>query len=144
MTRKTASGIDKQRHGQVVRSDAPVHLYIDEDSQSRSLVTGLRARGIDVQTSADASMNSVSDESQLAYATSQERALFTFNVGDFCRLHAEWMNAGRLHYGIVTCDQLQFAMGERLKRLLAFVEQNDRDRLRNRLEFLANWQPSDA
>lgn len=122
-------------------SGVSVRLYIDEDSQSRSLVEGLRGQNIDVVTSTEAGMNGLTDDEQLAFAAQADRVLFTFNVGDFCRLHAEWMHAGRSHSGILTSDQLQYGIGERLKRLIAFVEQNDSDALKDRLEFLSNWMP---
>ena len=86
-------------------------------------------------------MNGVSDEVQLEFAASEKRVLFTFNVGDFCRLHTEWMLHGQSHYGIITSDQLQFSIGERLNRLLRFVEVNSGDDLQDRLEFLSNWPP---
>ena len=118
-----------------------IRLYIDEDSQSRSLVAGLRAHGIDVLTAAEAEMLGVSDEMQLAYAAGQQRVLFTFNVGDFCRLHAQWMRTDRTHFGIVTSEQLQFSVGERLRRLRFLVEQAACESFQNRLEFLSNWRP---
>ncbi len=44
----------------------------------------------------------VDDPTQLEYATSQERALVTYNIcGDFQHLHEEWNAAGREHWGIL-------------------------------------------
>jgi hypothetical protein len=34
------------------------------------------------------------DEAQLRFASQRERALYSFNVADFCRIHASWIEAG--------------------------------------------------
>ncbi len=49
----------------------------------RSLVSALRARGVDVITALDAEMIERNDAEHLDYATQQGRVLCTFNVGDF-------------------------------------------------------------
>lgn len=59
-------------------------LYFDMD---RDLIMALRARGADVMTAADAGMLARSDLEHLDYAATQERVLYTFNRGDFYRLH---------------------------------------------------------
>ncbi len=47
------------------------------------VVRGLRSRGIDAITAADAGMIRRKDEEHLHFATVQGRALYSFNVGDF-------------------------------------------------------------
>lgn len=80
-----------------------IRLYIDEDAMARALVQGLRARGVDVTTVVDEGMNERDDNSQLQRATQQRRVIYTFNVGDFCKLHRDhlacrqesrWHNSG--------------------------------------------------
>jgi hypothetical protein len=51
------------------------------------VVRGLRSRGIDVVTAADAGMIRRQDEDHLRLATVQSRALYSFNVGDFHEIH---------------------------------------------------------
>ena len=46
-------------------------------------VRGLRSRAIDVITTADAGMIRRKDEEHLSFASTQGRALYSFNVGDF-------------------------------------------------------------
>ena len=46
------------------------------------LVRGLRSRGIDVVTAADARMIRRKDEEHHSWATLRGRALYSFNVGD--------------------------------------------------------------
>jgi hypothetical protein len=64
-----------------------IRLYIDEDAMSRALIRGLRSRGIDVTTTLEEGMVGQSDRAQLEYAAATGRVFFTFNIGDFCRLH---------------------------------------------------------
>ena len=79
----------------------PVHLYLDEDAQRTSLVRALRARQVDVSTANESERVGVSDADQLAFAVSQNRVIFTFNRGDFLRLHTEYLylRDGRHHAG---------------------------------------------
>ena len=46
-----------------------IRLYCDENAMSHALVTGLRKRGLDVQTALDAGTSKWTDEQQLAFAT---------------------------------------------------------------------------
>ena len=72
-------------------------LYLDEDSMDQSLVAALRARGVDVITATEAGMLGRSDSEQLDYATGQGRMLYTFNRGDFYRLHTQYLTEGKSH-----------------------------------------------
>jgi hypothetical protein len=65
------------------------------------LVRGLRSRGIDVVTAAEASMIRRTDEEHLSLATMQGRALYSFNVRHFHQIYTEWTAAGRSHAGII-------------------------------------------
>jgi hypothetical protein len=70
---------------------------MDEDAMARALVRGLRARGVDVTTVLDAGMSEQDDVAQLEQATQHGRVLYTFNVGHFCHLHAQYMAQGENH-----------------------------------------------
>ena len=61
------------------------------------------------------------DEKQSEYATIQGRVLYSFNVGDFCRLHSQWLANQRNHAGIVLAQQQQYSVGEQMRRLLRLV-----------------------
>ena len=84
-----------------------VRLYCDEDSEQHALVLALRNRGVDVLTAFEAEMLGEPDDRQLAHAAAQGRAIYSFNVRDFCRLHAEWLADERSHAGIVLAQQQQ-------------------------------------
>ena len=84
-----------------------IRLYLDEDTINRALLGGLRARNVDVLTAQEASRIGMSDEAQLAFATAEQRTIFTFNTRDFVQLHGEWVEKAQEHSGIVISDQLQ-------------------------------------
>jgi Domain of unknown function (DUF5615) len=66
----------------------PVRLYLDEDAQEESLVLALRNADVDVITTLEVDRLGCTDEQQLIWATEQGRIIYSFNVGDFCRLHS--------------------------------------------------------
>ena len=76
-----------------------IRLYLDEDSMSRALLQGLRARNIDVVSALDDGMIERNDKEHLEHATDTGRVLYSYNVGDFCRLHADFLSEGREHGG---------------------------------------------
>jgi hypothetical protein len=111
-----------------------VRLYLDEDSMRAGIVRALRARQVDVITAQDADLvGRHSDEEHVAYATEHGRVVFTFNRGDFARLHKTYIASGRHHAGIILSDQLETSMiVRRLFRLLAELSAADMyDRLIN-------------
>ena len=84
-----------------------VRLYCDEDSIQHSLVLALRNRGVDILTALEAEMLGEPDDRQLAYAATQGRAIYSFNVGDFCCLHSQWLSEQRSRAGIILGQQQQ-------------------------------------
>jgi hypothetical protein len=74
-------------------------FYVDEDSSWRSFVEGLRMRGVDVLSAVEAGFIGMDDPTQLAFATEQDRVLWTFNVKDFLSLHAQWLAGGKSRAG---------------------------------------------
>jgi hypothetical protein len=116
----------------------PVHLYLDEDAQRTSLVRALRARQIDVLMANESELVGVSDAEQLAFAASQNRVIFTFNRGDFLRLHTEYLRDGRHHAGIIVSDQLE--IGVVVRRLLKLLDARTAGQMHDRVEFLGSWR----
>jgi uncharacterized protein with PIN domain len=113
-----------------------IRLYVDEDAMARALVRGLRARGVDVITVLDAGMSEYDDMAQLEHATQQERVLYTFNVGHFCRLHAQFMAQGKDHAGIIVVFRQRYSVGEQIRRLLQLISMKSAEEMRNNLQFL--------
>lgn len=116
-----------------------INLYIDEDAMHSRLVTALRSRGVTVITAMDAGLVEKSDDEQLAFATERRCVLYTFNVSDFYRLHAQWVCAGREHAGMILAPQQRFSVGEQLRRILRLRATTNTVRMRNQVEFLGNW-----
>lgn len=98
-----------------------IRLYLDEDSMRRTLVETLRARGVDVLTTLEVGMIERMDQEHLEYATSQGRVLFSFNVGDFYRLHTTFLAQGKSHAGIILARQQHYSVGEQMRRLLKLI-----------------------
>ncbi len=82
-----------------------IRLYIDEDSFNKSLIAAFRSADIDVITVADVSKQSCSDEDQLTWASENERAIYSYNRRDFCRLHGEFLSTKHNHAGIIVLRQ---------------------------------------
>lgn len=74
---------------------------MDEDAMTRAVVSGLRARGVDVTTVFEEGMSKKNYIKQLEQATRQGRTIYTFNVSHFCQLHSEYI-AHRLNLCFVS------------------------------------------
>ncbi len=116
-----------------------VRLYCDEDSLRHALVLSLRKRGVDILTALESGMTGKKDEEQLAYAAARGLVIYSFNMGDFCRLHARWLAEQRSHAGIIVARQQHYSVGEQMRRLLRLVAAKTAEEMQNRLEFLSDW-----
>ncbi len=115
-----------------------VRLYLDEDAQRTSLIRALRARQIDVLTANESELVGVSDGEQLAFAAGQNRVIFTFNRGDFMRLHTQYLKDGHHHAGIIISDQLE--IGVVIRRLLKLLDAKTAEQMQDGVEFLGSWR----
>jgi hypothetical protein len=116
-----------------------IRLYLDEDAQRGGLVRALRWRGIDVMTADEAGMRERDDSDHLTYAITQNRVLYSFNIGDFNALHTAYTAAGRNHAGIILASQQRYSVGEQMRRLLKLIHTVPAEEMRNRVEFLSAW-----
>ena len=114
-------------------------LYIDEDSGDRDLVQALRARGVDVVTAQEVGMIERTDVEHLQFATEQNRVLYSFNRGDFLRLHSLCLVEGRTHAGILLARQQHYSVGEQMRRMLKVMALKSPADMRNSVEFLSDW-----
>ena len=115
---------------------SPICLLVDEDAQHRGLAPALRARGVDVVTAHEAGLTGADDDAILAAAARDGRAVYTFNTGDYCRLHGQYLRQGLNHAGIVIVPRQRYSVGEQLRRLLQLINTKTADDMRNHLEFL--------
>lgn len=116
-----------------------VRLYVDEDALDSDLVSALRARGVDVITAREAGLIEQKDEVHLEYATRQGRALLSFNVGDFHRLHTSFLREGKSHAGIILARQQRYSVGEQMRRLLKLIAAKSAEEMSNQVEYLSAW-----
>ena len=115
-----------------------IRLYFDEDTARHSLVRELRARGTDLRTPSEAGMAHQTDEEQLKWAALNRRTLYSFNRGDFYRLHTAWLKGSRSHSGIILSRQ-EVSIGEQMRRLLRLINRLTAEEMVNRIEFLSAW-----
>lgn len=113
-----------------------VCLYVDEDSGEDAVVKGLRARGIDVLTTVEANRLGATDAEQLATAIRLQRTIYTFNVGDFARLHHEHLEQGIEHAGIIVIPDQRCSTGEKIRRVARFLKSVTAEEMLNRMEYL--------
>ncbi|PIY36719.1 MAG: hypothetical protein COZ06_34980 [Armatimonadetes bacterium CG_4_10_14_3_um_filter_66_18] len=112
-------------------------LYVDEDVHS-AVAAQLRRRGYDVTSAGESGNLGASDGAQLEFAAFQGRAILTFNVGDFCRLHTEYIRTGREYCGVIVSDQVP--IGEVVKRCVRLLSTLTADELRGDTQFLGSWR----
>lgn len=116
-----------------------ISLYLDEDTIKSALVKALRNADLDVMTVADVGMLGHSDEEQLIWSTQQKRAIYSFNIGDFCRLHRDYMIQGKTHAGIILAPQGQYSIGQQVKGLLKLVATRSAEDTLDQLIFLNSY-----
>jgi hypothetical protein len=117
-----------------------IRLYIEEDAMDKDLVQALRARGIDVLTAFEAGMIERKDEEHLKYATAEGRVLYSFNAGDYYRLHTAFLVQEKSHAGIIVARQQHYSIGEQIRRLLKLIAARSAETMRNQVEFLSAWR----
>jgi uncharacterized protein with PIN domain len=98
------------------------------------VATALRLKGYDAVSAHEVQKQSLSDQEQLEFAVSQGRAIFTFNSGDFNRLHSALASKGSRHYGIILAKQLP--IGETVKRLAKFLFSHTSGEIENNIYWI--------
>ena len=114
-----------------------IRLLLDEDVQVR-LALALRSRDVDAISVQELGRRGLTDEEQLKFATAHGWTFFTYNVGDFARLHNQFIKEGREHRGIIVSRQL--AIREALERICNLANTLTAAEMINRLEFLSSWR----
>ncbi len=81
----------------------------------------------------------MTDEEQLVWATEQQRVIYSFNIGDFCRLHSDFMPQERVHAGIILARQQQYSIGQQVRGLLKIAAVQSTETIQNQLIFLTGY-----
>jgi len=108
----------------------PIRYLVDEHV-AKAVATGLRKRGIDAITIAEASLLGAEDEDLLAFGKEKSRVMVTQDQ-DFLRLAAE---AKGDHLGIVYAPQGR-AIGELVRLLDLLAQVSDAEEMRGRVEYI--------
>lgn len=82
-----------------------IKLYLDEDVHKK-VAPALRIKGYDVVSAHEVKNWGLSGIQQLEYAVSNGRSIFTFNCGDFIRLHNKYLESKKRHFGILLSKQV--------------------------------------
>ncbi|OCR02563.1 hypothetical protein BCD67_13195 [Oscillatoriales cyanobacterium USR001] len=120
-----------------------IRLYMDEDAMDRQLVQAFRARGLDVITVGELEITGTSDEKHLVLATELGRVIYTFNVGDFCRLHSTSMALENSHAGIIIGSQQHCSVGTQLRGIMRLIAVKSAEEMINQLVFLSDYITND-
>lgn len=111
----------------------PVKLLLDE-MVHEPLGTALRSEGFDVITVKEAGKRNIPDLELLEYATSEQRAVVSFNIKHFEALAAQWFKQGKNHFGIIVSPER--SLRDTFQRLLKLIEEEDAEDLKNQLRYL--------
>jgi len=106
-----------------------VRYYTDEHV-AKAVARGLRQRGVDVLTVAEANRLGAADEEHLAYAFAEGRVVFTQD-NDFLRL----ASLGKTHAGIVYAPQ-HTPIGEIITGLMLIYHVMEAEEMMGNVEYL--------
>ncbi len=107
-----------------------IRYHLDEHIKS-VIARELRLHGIDVTTTVEVKLRTKSDESQLAFASREERVLVTHD-DDFLKLAIKNKN----HSGIAYCHQTKHSIGKMIETLVLIYEVYTPEDMIGRVEFL--------
>jgi hypothetical protein len=107
-----------------------IRYYMDQHFPG-PVTEGLRRRGIDVLTAQEADRCGAADVDQLAFATSAQRVLVSFD-SDYLALH----RSGFSHAGIAWCPQEKYGVGMLVQLLELLHGTAGRDAMRDHVEYL--------
>jgi Tfp pilus assembly protein PilZ len=80
------------------------------------------------------------DQDHLNHATAQGRVLYSFNIGDYNRIHSEYISQNKSHAGIILAQQQRYGVGEQMRRLLRIISVKIAEQMQNNVEFLSSWK----
>ena len=122
-----------------LKEQLTVKLYLDEMVPT-DLSRVLRQYGYDVVTAQEAGMLGKTDVEHLEYASAQGRAILTFNIKDFAKLHKSWHKEDKHHAGIIVSPELEMRrFGQLLRLCLKLLDQAVPEEIADRLCYLQEF-----
>ncbi|HEV2349409.1 MAG TPA: DUF5615 family PIN-like protein [Terriglobia bacterium] len=110
-----------------------IDLYLDEDVNV-VLADLVRARGFRVTTTRAAGQMAMTDESQLAFAASQRKAILTHNRVDFEVLAQRYFEEKKTHSGIIIAVRRH--PKELSKRVLILLDSVTADEIEDQIRYI--------
>lgn len=107
-----------------------IRFHLDENIDG-AIALGLRRRGVDVTTTAEAELAGSTDQEQLAHCVGTGRVMFTMDT-DFLAVHSTNQN----HPGIVFAHQQRTSIGDAIRGILLIWEVLEPEEMAGRLEYL--------
>lgn len=107
-----------------------IRYHLDEGIPN-AIANGLRLRGIDVTTAAEAGLLEATDDEHLAYALANERVIFCCD-DDFLRLAASDAD----HAGVAYCHQRERTIGQMVHGLVALWRDTSAEEMKGQVRFL--------
>jgi predicted nuclease of predicted toxin-antitoxin system len=115
----------------------PPKLHLNEHL-AWHLAEQLRKLGFDVTSTIELGLLEDDDETQLAFAASQQRAIVSINHQHFAPLHARHLAEGKVHWGIIlSTEEPTSVLRRRLLRLLNTLSADD---LKNQMRWLNEFK----
>ncbi|MGQ9625376.1 MAG: DUF5615 family PIN-like protein [Anaerolineae bacterium] len=93
--------------------------------------------GYDVLIAREAGLLEAADETQLAFAAEQRRALVSHNVKHYPELHVGYLQQDKEHSGIILCQQRD--VGTLQRWLKIFLNRYTFEDMRSQILFLGKW-----
>lgn len=116
---------------------AKPRLHLDADASMKALQSALNDRGHDVTRTPNEWMPpDASDERQLLGATTHERCIFTFNVGDFVILARKYPQ----HAGIILAAQRSWSLSDLIIALDRALADTSAEALAGQVHWLNRWR----
>jgi predicted nuclease of predicted toxin-antitoxin system len=113
---------------------ARLRIYTDENVDVR-VAQGLLRLGVDAVSVYDSGTAGMSDQAQLAYATSLGAVVFTHDA-DVIDIAKEINGRGEDHCGVIFLEMHRLRLGECIRRLALYAEVVRAEEMVNRIEFL--------
>jgi uncharacterized protein with PIN domain len=107
-----------------------LRFHLDE-SVDPAIARGLRLHGVDVTTTQESGLRTMSDVDQLRFAVASQRVLVTHEA-DFLRMSA----SGAIHAGSAFCPKTTRSLGDAIRNLILMYEVLSPREMAGRVEFL--------
>jgi len=108
-----------------------IKLFSDEDFYIGKFAPDIRRLEYDVVDALDKGLLGYPDDILLEFAVNEERAFLTFNRRHFVRIHKQYIDMGKEHWGIIYSRRGHLSYDKVKKRVISLLESCTSEDLRN-------------